>query len=580
MKHRLTLVILLLLAALPLGFAGAQASDDAELVWIDCPFPMPPGEVEDETLICGVIVVPEDRTNPNSPEIEIAFTILFATSETTYRFDPVIYLMGGPGGSAVFEVAGWTESAFRTERDVILVDQRGTGYSYPRLACDDFLFDLDLDPDDPDFDAASEDAVRECAAYFRSLGFDLSQYNTVNNAHDIADMMAIFIEAGFFTDYNLFGVSYGTRLALEIMRNHPEHVRTVIIDAVYPTNVAAYNELAVNTYRLLNHIFDDCAADSACNAAFPDLRTRFFGLIDRLNMGPADLGDFGLLSGDDLIGEIFSLSYNSMVVPYLPLMIDGIDRGDYRTLFAIWEGEIFPYEDMGEYTLVDEFVDEFFDVLFEMDDDTKFDFADELDAMFTPDPDTIRAVIREYVGVNTLLNNIAERLTDAEIVQGYLIVLQDDLSDSDGMFNSVECFEEIPFNSIEEAEALALSAGLPEVVIEYDLFNLTQAFNSCRLWDVAVGPPDFKEPVVSDIPTLVVSGMYDPITPPAWGAVAAQTLSNSFVYDFANIGHGAVDLPSLPCGTTVALSFLNSPNAEPDAACVAEQRVEFVTSFD
>lgn len=579
MRRPITLMILLLLAALPFSFAGAEASDDAELYRLECPFPIPSGEVEGETMMCGLINVPEDRTDPNSPKIQVVFTILFATSDT-YRFDPVIYLMGGPGGSPVFEVAGWTESALRTERDLILVDQRGTGYSHPRLACDDFLFDLDLEPDDPDFDAAYDDAILECAAFFRIMGHDLSQYNTINNAHDIADLMALLIAEGFYSGYNLFGVSYGTRLALEIMRSHPENVRSVILDAVYPTNVAAYDEMAVNTYRLLNHIVDDCAADSACNAAFPDLRTRFFRLIDRLNMNPADLGDFGLLYGDDLIGEIFGLSYDSDVLPYLPLMIDGIDRGDYRTLFAIWEGEIFPFDDMDEYTLVDEFVDEFFDVLFEMDDDTYFDFTDALDEMVVIDADTIRALIREYVGVNTLLNNIAQRLTDEEIVQGYMIVLQDDLSDSDGMFNSVECYEEVPFNSIEGAEALALAAGLPEAVIEYEMFSLMQTFDTCRLWDVGVGSPDFKEPVFSDIPTLIINGMYDPITPPAWGAVAAETLSNSFMYDFANVGHGGVDLASLPCGTTVALSFMNSPTTEPDAACVAEQRVQFVTSLD
>jgi pimeloyl-ACP methyl ester carboxylesterase len=574
MHHTIRLVLLLSLFLVAVHINEAQ-SNTGELIPTDCPFPLLAGQIEGETIDCGVLLVSEDRTNPDSPQIEIAFTILYSTGENSLN-DPVIYLMGGPGGSSLNEANEWMETSFLAERDVILFDQRGTGYSYPRLYCPE-LEDLDL-ADNDDFDAATEAALIECRDYYVDEGFDLSQYNTINNAHDLADLMHLLAEDYGYDAYNLFGVSYGTRLALEAMRSHPEYIRSVIIDAVYPPNVNAYDEVAVNTYRVLNQIFDDCAADSACNAAFPNLGVRFYQAIDRFNADPIDLGEFGELTGDDFIGEVFGLAYDSFILPYLPVLIDGVVEGDYTVLFAVWEGELPPSDDEEVYGIVDEFVDEFWYGIDDLDDDDYFSLTDELYAL--DDINGIYDIIETYFDEDdaNYLFDLLDDMDDDEFFYAYLLLLDEDLSDSDGMFNSVECYEELPFNSLAGLEELALQAGVPEAIIAYELFYLEQMMETCRVWNVGVSPVAFREPVISDIPTLVINGAYDPITPPVWGAVAAQTLSNSYLFDLPNIGHGGTDLPGLSCGTELALSFLSNPASAPDSSCVAAQRIQFITT--
>lgn len=575
------LIILLLCTFFlsPFHIVYAQ-SNPAEIIPIDCPFPLPDGQLEGETIDCGLLLVPEDRTNPNTPQIEIAFTILYSTG-VSVRNDPVIYLMGGPGGSTLSEVEEWTHSAFLVERDLILFDQRGTGYSYPRLYCPE-LEDLEADDEDIlDFDAAAEAALIECRDFYRDEGFDLSQYNTTTNAHDLADLMQLLASEQGYDGFNLFGISYGTRLALETMRNHPQNIRSVIIDAVYPTNVQGYEDNAVNTYRVLNQIFDGCAADAACNAAFPNLGVRFYQTLDRLNSDPADMGEFGELLGDDFIGEVFDLTYDSFILPYLPLMIEGVTRGDYTALYAIWEGELPPSGNTQEaLNIVDEFIEEFYFVTEDLEDDDYFDLIDELYEI--EDLDDLFDILDFYLDEDDAdyLLALLDEMTDEQLFRAYMLLLEEDVSDSDGMFDSVECYEEVPYNTLAGLEAAGLAADVPEVILAYALFNFELLLDTCRVWDVGVGPAEFKAPVFSDIPTLVISGLYDPVTPPQWGAIAAQTLSNSYVFDLPNIGHGGTDIREFPCGTQIALSFLNNPDVAPDGSCVAEQRINFVTSLD
>ncbi len=476
MKRLMSLMLFLCLCSVPVW------AQSPEFIESDCPFGLPNTEQEGETVICGVLIVPESRQGLSDADIELQVVIITSTSSNPAS-DSILYLEGGPGGSAVAAVDFWLKSSLRTYSDIILYDQRGTGYSIPALDCDEYL------PED-----VAEDADIEaiCLQAFLDEGIVLEAYNSAESAADINDLLiALDIEA------NLFGVSYGTRLALTVMRDYPERIRSVIIDAVYPPHVQGYEEQALNAYRAFKQLFDDCNADSACTVAYGDLEELFYTMVDDLNQEPMigyDEDDNETeLYGDDVVNTIFEVMYDSSSLYILPAMIQGAANRDF-------EMYSFPDDSMGE--------------------------GEE------------------------------SSIEDGEYVSD---------GDADGMFNSVECQEEVPFNTLEGAEAL--SVGIPPQIANSMLLSVEQTFATCELWGVPASPAIENEPVISGIPTLVLSGNYDPITPPAWGDEAQRYLSNSVHFVFAGIGHGAVD--THPCPTQIALEFLETLDPSSlDSSCV------------
>ena len=135
MRLRLLLMLCLIVYVSSLSFPALAQEDELPFIqWSDCPFEIPEGETEGETLDCGFLVTYEDHfSDEDDAQVEIAFAILYSINEASS--DPVIYLEGGPGGSALSGVDGWAGSAVRTNNDLILLDQRGTGFSVPSLNC-------------------------------------------------------------------------------------------------------------------------------------------------------------------------------------------------------------------------------------------------------------------------------------------------------------------------------------------------------------------------------------------------------------------------------------------------------------
>ena len=247
-----------------------------------CPFALPPGQIEGQSVECGYLLVPEDRADPDSPNLRLAVAI-FHPSGGASQPDPILYLSGGPGGSAL-EFLSLTfsklEPALAANRDLILFDQRGVGRSEPALDCPAMielgreLLDDELDGKVLTKEEAFELALETLLACYQDLSqiADLSAYNTVANAADVNDLRL----ALGYDQVNLWGTSYGTRLALGVMRDHPDGLRSVILDSVYPPDVDLYLESPANVNRAFTVFFEGCAQDEACNAAYPDLRAVFF----------------------------------------------------------------------------------------------------------------------------------------------------------------------------------------------------------------------------------------------------------------------------------------------------------------
>ncbi|MCI0394914.1 MAG: alpha/beta hydrolase [Chloroflexi bacterium] len=462
-------------------------------VWeeADCQFDIPAGQ----DVACGYLTVPEDRSQPDSPTIRLHVGI-FRTPSDDPAPDPIIYLEGGPGGNALEPVSlifNRRFARFLENRDFIMVDQRGTGLSEPALDCPEVTkLGYELLDDDIGVEEGLElqlEAIFACHDRLEEEGINLAAYTSAANAADLNDLR----QALGYEEWNLFGLSYGTRLAQTIMRDHPEGIRSVILDSVYPVQLDLYTAVPENASRAFQVLFEGCAADPACNAAYPDLENVLFEIVDELNASPVLIeitnpltqeSYDALLNGDSLVGFLFASLYSAEIIPVLPEIIYDAREGNFDTLALI----------QGSFLLNADFV-------------------------------------------------------------------------SMGMQFSVQCGEEIPFSDEEEVAAAAEAHPELENFIDSAPNLGAGIFAVCENWGAQEATAIENEPVLSNINTLILAGEYDPITPPAWGQLVSENLSNSFYLEFPGVGHG-VSI-SGECPLSVVLSFLDDPSTEPDSSCIA-----------
>lgn len=227
---------------------------------------------------CGRLVVPEDHARADGRQIELAVALVPSRSRQP-RPDPVFMLAGGPG-QAAREAFPSAAGAFRDilrERHVVLVDQRGTGGSHP-LECpapDEREGGL-VEVTDP---AAARELAERCLA---GLDADPRHYTT---SDAVLDLEAVR-EAIGVAEINLVGISYGTRVALEYLRRHPQRVRSVVLDGVVPPELALGSEHARNLEAALDQHFAVCEADARCRAQYGSPRAQLERLLASLETEP------------------------------------------------------------------------------------------------------------------------------------------------------------------------------------------------------------------------------------------------------------------------------------------------------
>jgi pimeloyl-ACP methyl ester carboxylesterase len=236
---------------------------------------------------------------------------------------------------------------FGAERDVIVFDQRGVGLSKPALDCpaaselDLELLDHVLNGKQLTPQEESDLMLNAMLACQKDLSgiTKLSVYNSAASAADVNDLRV----ALGYDQVNLWGISYGTRLALTVMRDYPRGIRSVVLDSVYPPDVNVYVESPANTMRAFNVLFNGCAADKECNAAYPDLRKVFFDTAAALTKSPTEVSATNplngkeyrvLLDGEALVGLVMQMLYDTGSIPDLPQIIYQAKEGDYESLTA------------------------------------------------------------------------------------------------------------------------------------------------------------------------------------------------------------------------------------------------------
>jgi pimeloyl-ACP methyl ester carboxylesterase len=244
-------------------------------------------------------------------------------------------IAGGPGGASTSFYAGYARAfeKVRRNRDIVLVDQRGTGDS-ARLNCDfdDEVIEGQLSPEE------TAEYTRQC---LEALPHD-PRYFTTSIA--VRDLEALRIALGY-PALNVYGASYGTRVAQHYARRYPETTRTVILDGVAPPQLPLGPDIATEAQKALDNIFARCIEDAQCNERFPELGATFAELRARLADQPVEVSLIHPISGErdsvtfgdmEMAGALRLMSYNPLSVALMPLLISEAAAGNYQPLAAMF----------------------------------------------------------------------------------------------------------------------------------------------------------------------------------------------------------------------------------------------------
>ena len=285
-----------------------------------CPQPIGINEIEGQTIVCGTVSVPENHDAPGEKRIDLLFTVLKSHSEVPEP-DPFLYLHGGPGSGNMNGLKGLAQvfDGWRQTRDVITFDQRAAGLSTGEAACSGVINESISEAVTM---TAGGETFAACIDELKNADITLQHYNTLQNARDVPMVMSTL---GYET-YNVLGISYGSKLTLEVMRNAPEGVRSVILDGVPPPWLPLYDTLAVPTNDSIVRLVEDCAADSICNAAYPNLGQVLTDTLDAAAEGRIVHGPSGLTFGPAVVLDMFAQRAKHRagalsITPYMPAMI-------------------------------------------------------------------------------------------------------------------------------------------------------------------------------------------------------------------------------------------------------------------
>ncbi|MDX2305514.1 MAG: alpha/beta fold hydrolase [Microscillaceae bacterium] len=436
----------------------------------------------------GFLRVPENRENPQNRYLKLAVVILRAKSSFP-KSDPIIYLNGGPGVKTLQALNMYKNHYLRQDRDFILLDFRGVGYSEPTL-CPDLpfkIFEMMAQNLSPAQEIQRKKALyMECVQDLEKQAVDLSAYNTASIAADIRDLCAAL---GYQT-YNLYGISHGTRIALAMMRDFPQGIRSVILDSSAPIGWQTLTGMIPNFDRSLGLLFRACEEDSKCRLNFPDLEKDFYEVLQNLEENPLELH---LPLTNQISQEKFYINAQDFA---LTLQQTLYTKSGYAS--APW--------------LIKAFKDKNLTVL------------------------------------QNLFSDLPERLMRVDWGM-QLLVNAFDLS----YFQKREVY-------LQEAQNFPLIAD-KLAFFEADL----EVFKD---WKYPVDTRLENIPVKSTIPTLILAGTVDPVTPPINGRFTHRYLPQSFYVEFPMNGHGVS--VSGECARQITERFIDNPRAAPSSDCLAE----------
>lgn len=476
LMNKIILLFVGLVISLHSASAVRQSPSRKTVALRDCEVQGVSGKVK-----CRTLEVFENRATKKGRMISLNIVVYPATSDKREP-DPLVYFAGGPGSAATEDALGIAPdfAKIREHRDLVFVDQRGTGRSHP-LNCNfynpadqqsylGYFFPLD--------------DVRKCRAELEPKA-DLKLYTTPIAMDDMDEVRA----ALGYEKINLWGGSYGTRAALTYLKRYPQRVRTATLLGVAPTNQYLPLDFPVANERALQGVIAECAADEACNKAFPNLKEETRSVLAQLMKGPVEveLPDSGgkvKLSRELAAEAIRYMLYSPMPSTRVPVTLHLAAQGNYVPLAQ--------------------------------------------QALFYR---------KNLVGTG-----------------------------SNGMYLTITCAEDLAWIKPGEGERLAANTFLGD-------YRLRQQREACALWPRADIDRDYAEPTRADVPVLILTGEWDPVTPPSNGDNVARTLPNSLHVVVPDGAHGLGGLEGGDCvGRLMAEFVARGTTKDLDTTCVKSVR--------
>jgi pimeloyl-ACP methyl ester carboxylesterase len=423
---------------------------------------------------CGSLSVAENPALPDGRRIALNIAWVPADEEADVLPDPVFMLAGGPGQAATDsypQVAAAFHEVLK-KRNVILLDQRGTGHSNP-LACKN---DGGTGADE------SADAARRFAERCRALlskHADLRFYTTTDAVRDLDDVRKAIGAA----QVNLVGISYGTRVAQQYAMRHPHTTRTIVLDSVAPNTLFVGNEFSGNLEAALDLQFGQCGKIPACARALGNPRSRLDALMAKLRSDPPLVRYRDASSGEikeqrlmpsDVAGLMRMYAYTPLASSLLPLQLNEAANGRYEGLMALSR--------MLGSAMSDQMA-----------------FGMQLSVLCSEDAAGFKA---DPSAAGTLLGN-------------------------------------------EFSESLGAQ---------------------CQVWPKGAMPADFHAPLSSKVPALLMTGEFDPVTPPRYGDAVVKPLVNGRHLVARGQGHNVIGAGCMP---KLVAQFIDSADAKAlDAKCL------------
>lgn len=405
---------------------------------------------------CARIARPLDPSGAVDGEIELRVAVVPAL-DLTPEPDPLVPIAGGPGqGSVQFYAtfAGAFERV-RRDRDILLVDQRGTGQSA--------TMDCEFDDDIVEGQYSTEQTIEYMRMCLDQLPHDPRFFTTSVAVRDLEAVR----EALGYTQLNLYGVSYGSRVAQHFARRYPKSTRTITVDGVAAPQKALGPEIATESQKAVDDILARCIEDAGCGERFPEIDETFQRVVQTLTDAPVEIEvphpshgrpETMTFGRNEFAGAIRLLAYSPNSIALIPLLVSEAGEQRYAPLAAQF-----------------------------------------------------------------LMTTIS---------------LMDTLSL--GMHNSVMCTEDVPFYGSGTIDYESLNASYMGPL------QLEALEAICSIWPAGPIDDEFKAPLATELPVLLLSGTADPITPPAWATLAMEEMENAAHLVGEHQGHGQINVGCVP----------------------------------
>lgn len=460
---------------------------------------------------CGYVSVPLRHDDSASPRIRLGVVVIPAAEAQRRQPDPLFLAQGGPGGSTIGTFAQ------------VLIDDTGKRPTQDR---DLVLWDqrgtyfsqprllcreLSVLPDDAG-DAQQREAYRLCGERLQKEAGDLSAFNSQENARDIDAVRA----ALGYQAFNFYGVSYGTELGQFLMREAPAGLRAVVLDAVVPLGFSLVTDVPAVKQQVMEQYARACKQAPTCAAAYPSLARRYMELVERLDREPVPLQSASarraLGPPEPKAGAGQAGAVATEKSARVPKMSgQDLENALYQTVYSREAVPLIPY-------------------IVHQAEQGDFSFA----------------------------------LNFVQLMRAS----HDDMADA--MYMAVVCAEHG-----DTGDQNLLFPGVIKRLADEGRKSARQILDLCREWKIRPLDKALLQPVRSDTPTLLLSGRFDPITPPAHAERVAAGLSHAYPFTFASGTHGQAF--TVPCANRMIAAFLSDPSKAPDGTCAQEAPPVFVT---